>query len=105
MRVLLDECVNAGLKRLLSEHQVRTVPEMGWSGLKNGKLLGEIAREFDVFLTIDQNIRHQQNLSKLSFAILFVSVPNNMMDSYRPLSDSISRAISVSKPGDIVSVP
>jgi hypothetical protein len=39
MRILLDECVHARLKRELSSHDVRTVREMGWDGIKNGKLL------------------------------------------------------------------
>jgi hypothetical protein len=105
MRVLLDECVHAGLKRVLGEHDVQTVPEVGWSGIKNGRLLSLISGRFDVFLTIDQNIRHQQNLRALSFAILFVTVPDNQIASYRPLFEPINRAILELKPGDIVIIP
>ena len=40
MRILLDECVHtAGIKRAFPGHTVKTVPEAGWSGIKNGKLL------------------------------------------------------------------
>ena len=76
MRVLLDECVHAGIRKAFVGHSVTTVPQAGWSGIKNGELLALIAGNFDVFLTIDQNIRHQQNLSGLPFAILFVAVPD-----------------------------
>jgi hypothetical protein len=105
MRILLDECVNAGIKRAFLNHTVSTVPEMGWSGIKNGKLLALIAGQFDIFLTIDQNIRHQQNLSGLPFAILFVKVPNNMIDSYRPIFDLLGRTVTDLAPGEIKIIP
>ena len=53
VRVLLDECVHAGLKRELREHTVKTVPEMNWRGVTNGRLLSKAAMEFDVFITAD----------------------------------------------------
>jgi hypothetical protein len=105
MRVLLDECVHAGIRKAFIGHSVTTVPQVGWRGIKNGKLLALIAGNFDVFLTIDQNIRHQQNLSGLPFAILFVAVPDNTIESYFPLFDAMARAVDASRPGDIVIVP
>jgi hypothetical protein len=53
MRVLLDECVPRGLRRELPGHEVKTVAEAGWAGVKNGELLQLAARQFDLFLTID----------------------------------------------------
>jgi hypothetical protein len=50
-----------GCERELPGHDVRTVSEMGWSGIKNGPLLHRAAQEFDIFLTVDQGIEHQQN--------------------------------------------
>ena len=105
MRVLLDECVHAGIKRAFPSDTVMTVPEAGWSGIKNGKLLALISGNFDVFLTIDQNIRHQQNLANLPFAILFVSVPNNMIESYLPLYDLIRETVRRLQPGDVAVIP
>jgi len=105
MRILLDECVHAGIKRAFPDAVVKTVPEVGWSGIKNGKLLALIAGQFDVFLTIDQNRRHQQNLAGLTFAILFVSVPNNMIDSYFPLFDLLSETARKLNPGEIKVIP
>ena len=62
MRILLDECVPRPLRRELPGHDVRTVPEMGWSGKKNGELLPLItSHNFAVLLTTDQNLRYQQN--------------------------------------------
>lgn len=62
MRVLLDECLPRQLKWQLPGHDVATVPERGWAGTKNGELLRLAAAEFDVFVTVDQNLRFQRNL-------------------------------------------
>lgn len=105
MRVLLDECVHAGIRKAFVGHSVATVPQAGWSGIKNGKLLALIADSFDVFLTIDQSIRHQQNLSGLPFVIIFVAVPDNTIESYIPLFDAMLQAVEGSRPGDILILP
>ena len=65
MKILLDECVTKRLKPHLSKHEVITVTEKGWSGLKNGQLMAAAsADEFDILLTIDKNLQHQQNIGK-----------------------------------------
>lgn len=75
MKILLDECVTKKAKRLLDGFEVYTVPEMGFSGLKNGKLLTEAeAAGFDVLLTIDKNMDYQQNISKYALTIVVLDV-------------------------------
>ena len=65
MRVLLDEQLPRHLARDLTAHQVRTVQQEGWTGLKNGELLQRAANSgFDVFVTADQNLEFQQNLTR-----------------------------------------
>jgi len=49
MRILLDECMPKRLTRELVGHDVRTVQQMGWTGLKNGVLLTKAAESFVVF--------------------------------------------------------
>jgi hypothetical protein len=105
MRILLDECVHAGIKAAFPGHVVTTVSEAGWSGIKNGRLLALVAGSFDVFLTIDQNIPFQQNLSNLSFAILFVTVPNNMLSSYLPLYPLLKETVEQLQAGEVRAVP
>ena len=105
MRVLLDECVHAGITKVFSGHRVSTVPQAGWSGITNGRLLALIGGHFDVFVTIDQNIRHQQNLAGLPFAIVFVSVPDNTVAAYVPLFDLMLRTVDAARPGDIAAIP
>jgi hypothetical protein len=71
VRILLDESLPRPLARLLPEHEVRSVAAMGWRGIRNSELLQLAAGEFDAFLTADQNLEHQQNLSALPIAALF----------------------------------
>jgi hypothetical protein len=61
MKVLLDECIPRKLKNEFAEHEVYTVPEMGFSGQMNGALLmlAETAG-FEVFLTMDRGLQYQQ---------------------------------------------
>jgi hypothetical protein len=59
------------LKPKLAPHEVVTVREMGWSGIKNGKLMSLCTENnFEVLLTIDKNLQYQQNLDKYSIAIV-----------------------------------
>ena len=68
MRVLLDECVHAGLKKALPRHKILTGSDMGWNGITNGRLLQLISGQFNLFITVDTKMPHQQNLKGLPFA-------------------------------------
>jgi hypothetical protein len=68
LRVLLDKSVPFGVKQCLSHHALDTVAAKGWSSLSNGRLLQAAEAQFDVFVTCDQNIVHQQNMSKIQIA-------------------------------------
>src|SRR6266850_5035107 len=70
MRVLLDECLPRRLTRELVGHDVTTVPEAGWSGKKNGELLGLASGLYDAFITIDSIPVYQQRVVGLSFGII-----------------------------------
>jgi len=87
--VLLDECVHAGLKRELRGHTVKTVPEMNWRGITNGKLLARAATEFDVFLTTDKNIEYQQNLSALPIPVLAIQASSLLWEDIAPFVPAI----------------
>ncbi|WP_372716002.1 DUF5615 family PIN-like protein [Immundisolibacter sp.] len=70
MRLLLDESVPRRLRKHLPLHDVKTVVEMGWGGVKNGALLVLAGRGFDAFITVDKNLPYQQNLTKLPVAVV-----------------------------------
>lgn len=65
MRVFFDECVSRRLVRELPGHDVKTCKQMGWLSIKNGRLLTLAATAFDVFVTVDANIFHQQDVEAL----------------------------------------
>jgi hypothetical protein len=104
MRVLLDECVPRKLKRELAEHQVLTVTEHGWSGITNGQLLTLAEVEFDVFLTVDQNLKYQQNLTDSRIAIILLVARNNRLKTLLPLMPEVSEVLKNVKIGDFVQV-
>ena len=70
MRILFDQGTPAPLRHALSGHLVLTAFEKGWSDLGNGELLQAAEAEFDLLITTDQNLRHQQNLAGRKFAIM-----------------------------------
>ena|SRR5437016_4449757 len=73
MKILLDECVPWPMHRLLSQHSVTSVQAQGWNGIRNSELLRRAEADFDLFITSDQNIRYQQNLTGQNIAILELS--------------------------------
>lgn len=73
MRVLLDESLPHDLAPLLVGHVVETVQGRGWAGMKNGLLLAEAAEHFDVFLTADRNLPHQQNLARFDVRVIVLA--------------------------------
>jgi Domain of unknown function (DUF5615) len=66
LKLLLDECVDRRFAGELPGHDVKTVPQMGWAGIKNGVLLTLAEAEFDVFITVDRNLSFQQNLPRFN---------------------------------------
>ena len=70
MRVLFDQGTPAPLRHALAPHEVSTAFELGWSNLENGDLLREAEGRFEVFVTTDQNLQHQQNFGGRQLAIL-----------------------------------
>ncbi len=99
MKILLDECVPRGLKRHLPGHEIQTVPEAGWGGIKNGKLLTLAQEAFEVFLTVDQNIPFQQNLPHFRIAVLVVPAASNDINDILPFVSAILAALTSAKPG------
>jgi predicted nuclease of predicted toxin-antitoxin system len=97
VRVLLDECVPRRLKRELVGHDVKTAPEMGWASKRNGELLALAAVEFDVFLTSDRNLSHQQNLSAFDIAVIVLVAGSNRLEDLRQLVPRILEILPTAK--------
>jgi hypothetical protein len=90
VRLLLDECIDRRLAKDLAGHEVRTVPQMGWAGIKNGALLKRAEQEFDVLVTVDRNLSFQQNLPGFDIAVLVLHAPSNRLADLRPLVPKIN---------------
>ncbi|MFB2981734.1 DUF5615 family PIN-like protein [Microseira sp. BLCC-F43] len=105
MRVLLDECLPKKLKRELVGHTVITVPEQGWASKKNGELLQLADNEFDVFLTVDQNLIAQQNLSNRNIAVVVLVASSNRLQALKPLMLQVQTVLETIQPGEVVCIP
>jgi hypothetical protein len=105
MRVLLDEQLPRHLAREIGGHDVSTVQQRGWAGLKNGELLRAAAAEgFEISVTADRNLQFQQNLSRTVLGIVFLVAPSNALEDLLPLVPGLRAAISKSRPGQILRV-
>jgi hypothetical protein len=104
MRILLDECLPRGLKKHLPGHDVRTVPEAGWAGLKNGALLKAASGAVDVFVTIDRSLTHQQQLDALPFGVITLVARTNRLSDLLPLIPEIRAALDSVTQGRVVRI-
>ncbi len=100
MKVLIDESLPRYLKQILIRHQVSTVQEMGWAGIKNGELLTRAESEFDVFMTADKNLRYQQNLQHFNLAVIVF--PSNRLSVVKDLSQRVNDVLSSIKPSQVI---
>ena len=99
---MLDECVDRGLAKEITGHDILTVPEAGWASIKNGELLSRAHAEFDVFITTDRNLMFQQNLPKFNLAVIVLAAKTNRLQDLLPLVPKILGAIGSAKPGNPV---
>ena len=106
MKVLIGECFPKSLKRAIAVHghECATVQEARWAGIVNGMLLRIAEAEYDVLLTVDANLPHQQNLAALKIAIvIFRARSNRVADLTLHLPDCV-KALETIQPGQIVYV-
>jgi hypothetical protein len=101
MRVLLDECLPKRLAREFPGYEVRTVQQMGWSGISNDKPLSLIREQFDAFITVDSNLAYQQNFSALPVAVVVLQVPSNKIEDIRPRLPGLLATLAILEPGEL----
>ncbi len=102
MKVLLDECLDRRLAKDLIGLEVKTVPQMGWAGVKNGSLMSLAEAEFDVFITVDRNLSFQQNLPKFNIAVLVIYAKSNRLTDLQPFAPKILEMLSNVKKGEVI---
>ena len=102
MKILLDECLPKKLKKEIINHQVITVPEQGWAGIKNGELLKLASSSFDAFITIDQNLTSQQNLQQIDLIIIVLISKDSRLETLKTLMIEVDRALESLNQGDVI---
>ena len=99
--MLLDECVDRRLAGDIQGHDVLTVPDAGWAALTNGELLARAQQEFDVFVTVDRSLPFQQDLSRLSIAVMVLRARSNRVRDLRSLIPQLLAALPAAKRGEV----
>ena len=98
MRILIDECLPRELTAALVGHDVSTVPQEGWAGLKNGRLLKTISGRFEVFITVDKRIELEHPIPE-DLAVITVRARSNRIQDLLPPVPDILKAVKDTKPG------
>jgi hypothetical protein len=105
VRALLDENMPKALVRLLApEVEARTVQQEGWSGHKNGELLTVASESFDVLITTDRGIPHQQDLSRYEIGIVLLAARSNRIEDLAPLVPELKAGLDSVAPGVVLRV-
>jgi predicted nuclease of predicted toxin-antitoxin system len=106
MKILIDECLPVALAEIISGfgHQCETVSRAGFGSKKNGELLALAEGLWDVLLTSDRNIKHQQNMAGRRVSILILCAKSNRMKDLLPLMAECGRALLSTRPGQVVEV-
>jgi hypothetical protein len=103
-KVFIDECVDWRLLRSLELYEVKTARQMGWSVLKNGILLREAAAQFDVFLSTDSGIEHQNNIAIIDIAVVILEPKRNKLSELLPLVPKLLEILPSVLPGTVTRV-
>lgn len=101
MKVLLDECLPKKLKFEIDAEFVQTVPEAGWASKQNGELLRLAEQIFDVLVTNDQNMEHQQTIGRFDLAFIVLVAQSNDIADLLPLVPKVNNILDSIKPGTI----
>ena len=95
MLLLLDENLLKRLKLDFPEHEIFTVRDKGWNGIKNGELLRLLLENnFDALLTFDKNLRHQQNFTKYTITVFVLSARINSYEELTKLTPKIKKYLN-----------
>ena len=106
MRLLLDENLDWRLRRDLLDHQVESVPLIGWAGIENGELLRKaVEPRFDVLVTMDSNMVHQQNIGQYAISVVALRAQSNRLANTRPLMPALLALLPNIKPGTVTFLP
>jgi len=106
MRVLIDECLPAGLKESLAAlgFEAETVRRAGYGAKKNGELLSLMEGRWDVLLTNDRNIQYQQNMNGRNVSILILCAKSNRIKDLLTLMPACAETLRSIQSARIIEV-
>jgi predicted nuclease of predicted toxin-antitoxin system len=105
MRLLLDECIDEALRHCFRDHDCQTCRYAGLKGLSNGRLLTAAEQAgFEVLITVDKNISHQQRLAGRGISLIILRAPTTTFDDLAQLVPDVLAALETMKPGDVVRI-
>ncbi len=106
MRILVDECLPARIKHSFTKHgyECRTVQEIGYGSKRNGELLSLAEGKWEVLLTNDKNLKHQQNMTGRRISILVFRARSNRLADLLPLVPQSLEVLDTIQEGQIVEI-
>jgi len=99
--VLLDSNLPRAFAGLLPGHRIETTHQRGWSDLDDGPLLDAAEPAFDAFVTMDQNLRYQQNLRGRRLRIVVIRARSNRLTDLMPAGTAVLDALGAMAPGEL----
>jgi predicted nuclease of predicted toxin-antitoxin system len=105
LRILVDESLPIALAAELTGHEATTVRALRWLGLRNGALLrAAVDAGFEVLVTADKALRHQQNLAAIGIAVVLLTRVRNRMQDLRPIIPRALQALDDLRAGELVEI-
>ena len=106
MKILLDECLPLDFRHSFPNQNAQTAQWAGFKGKKNGELLlaAELAG-YDVLLTVDQGLPHQQAPAGRKLAIMLLRSRTNQLEDLLPLVGAVLDALETIQPGQTIAIP
>ncbi len=101
----LDECIDEALRYHITGHDCQTCRYAGLRGLANGELLTASEHAgFEVLITVDQNMPHQQSRRDRAISIVVLQARTTNIDDLILLIPDVLAALEMLKPGDVVRI-
>jgi hypothetical protein len=96
VKILLDNCVDWRVARLLPSHDTAHAKDVGWENLSNGRLLAASSEaHFEVLITVDKRIKHEQNLDRLPLTVVEIDTFDSRLPSISAISSQLNQALTL----------
>ena len=103
MKILFDQGTPVPLRRFLEDHEVHAVFERGWDRLTNGDVLAvAILNGYEVLISTDQNLRHQQDLRHVRLGIVVLMTTS--WPRIRQNTTAVATAVANAQAGGVIEV-